>query len=173
MTVRWRPLIVLSGLFLIVAVMGLLAITYALPGRSEQVLPQARKDAKAKKYDNALIHYRRALQFEPKNVAIHEELAEMIGRWMAETPKRRAELRPMRIRALTDAAKYGQGRPGPRRQLLADALARDDASESLEWADQLLAIEPNDPSANYVKALERPIYKGLRSPSPADGRSPK
>ncbi|MDB5350388.1 MAG: hypothetical protein JWN86_1635 [Planctomycetota bacterium] len=154
MTVRWKPLIVLSGLFLISAVMGLLAITYAWPGRSEDVLPQAQKDAKAKKYDNALIHYRRALQLDQKNVSIHEELAEMIARWMVDAPKKRAELRPMRIRALTDAAKYGKGRPGPRRQLLADALARDDASDALEWANELISIEPKDPAANYVKALE-------------------
>lgn len=83
MTVRWKPLIVLSGLFLVVAVMGLFAITYVLmPGRAEDVLPRARADAQAKKYDHALIQYRRALQRDPKNVEIHEELADLLGRWM-------------------------------------------------------------------------------------------
>jgi hypothetical protein len=31
----------------------------------------------------------------------------------------------------------------------------------------------DDPFTNYVKALERPIYKGLRSGPPADGLPPR
>ena len=47
MTVRWKPLIVLTGLFLVVAVMSLLAFAFALPGKAEDVLPKARADAEA------------------------------------------------------------------------------------------------------------------------------
>ena len=162
MTVRWKPLIVLSGLFLVIAVMGLLAITYALPGRAEDRLPRARDAAKLKKYDNAIIHYQQALQVDPKNVEIHEEMAEMIGKWIADVPKKRPELRAMRSKALRDAAKYGKGRTGPREKLLADALAQDDIIEALVWADELLPLDPKNPNANYVKAMQ-----GLdREPSP-------
>lgn len=168
MTVRWKPLIVLSGLFSVIAVMGLLAITYAMPGRAEDRLPRARASAKAGKYDDALIHYRRALQVEPKAVAIHEEMAEMIGGWIDAAPKRRGELRVLRNRALRDAAKYGKGRAGPRQKLLADALAQDDLVEALAWADELLPIDPKSPDAHYVKALE-----GLDIKKPADLASAK
>ncbi len=154
MTVRWKPLIVLSGLFLVIAVMGLLAITYALPGRAEDRLPRAREAARQKKYDQSHIHYQQALQVDPKNVAIHEEMADMIGQWMADVPKKRPEGRLMRIRALRDAAKYGKGRPGPRKKLLVDALAQDDMADALSSADELLPLDATDPDAHYVKALE-------------------
>src|SRR4051794_32799793 len=95
MTVRWKPLIVLSGLFLLTGLMGLLAIVYALmPGRSEDILPLARAEAKAKKYDRAKLQYDRALLLAPKDSKIHEELAAMLARWSAEEPDRRARLRP-------------------------------------------------------------------------------
>ena len=57
-------------------------------------------------------------------------------------------------RAYADAAKYGKAKPGPRRKLLAVALARDDAADALTWAGELLALVPADPDANYVKAIE-------------------
>ncbi len=82
-------------------------------------------------------------------------MAALIGRWFEDAPpKSKGELRRMRIHALSDAAKYGKGRPGPRRELLAEALGRDDLNDALVWADELIAIEPKDPSANYVKAIE-------------------
>ena len=154
MTVRWKPLIVLSGMFLVIAMMGLLAITYAMPGRAEDRLPRARAAARAGKFDDAIIHYRQALQLDPKNVAIHEEMAEMLGLWLASNPKKPAEVRAMRNRALRDAANYGKGRAGPRQKLLADALAQDDLVEALVWADELLPIDSRDSDAHYVKALE-------------------
>jgi cellulose synthase operon protein C len=158
MTVRWKPLIVLSGLFLVVAVMSLLAFAFALPGKAEDVLPKARADAKANRFENAEIHYRRALQLDAKNVAIHEELADMLARWAAEAPPKdpaeRSRLHQKFVRSLTDAAKYGKNRPGPRRRLLADALSRDDPNDALPWADEVIALDATDPDACYVKAIE-------------------
>ncbi len=43
MTVRWKPLLVLSGLFLVVALVGVVAITLSLVPRSSQgILKMAR-----------------------------------------------------------------------------------------------------------------------------------
>ena len=80
MTVRWKPLLVLSGLFLIIAVIGVVTIMFTLvPGGSRDILPQARAERAAKQYDRALIHYKRALQKDGRNAAIHEEIAAMYG----------------------------------------------------------------------------------------------
>lgn len=158
MTVRWKPLIVLTGLFLVVAVMSLLAFAFALPGKVGDFLPKAQADAEAKRFAYAEIQYRRALQVEPKNVALHEELGDMFARWAAEDPPKdaaeRGRLHQKFVRSLTDAAKYGKNRPGPRRRLLADALSRDDPNDALPWADEVIALVPTDPDASYVKAIE-------------------
>ena len=158
MTVRWKPLIVLTGLFLVVAVMSLLAFAFALPGKADDFLPKARADAKAKRFAYAEIQYRRALQVEPKNVVIHEELGDLFAHWADEDPPKdpaeRSRLHQKFVRSLTDAAKYGKNRSGPRRRLLADALSRDDPNDALPWAEEVLALEPADPDASSVKAIE-------------------
>src|SRR4051794_1490435 len=83
MTVRWKPLLVLSGLFLIIAVIGVVAIVFTLvPRGSSNILPQARAARAAKQYDQALIHFKRALQEDGKNAAIHDELAGMCAEWL-------------------------------------------------------------------------------------------
>src|SRR5207248_1157777 len=49
MTVRWKPLLVLSGLFLIIAVIGVVAIVFTLvPRGSADILPQARAERAAR-----------------------------------------------------------------------------------------------------------------------------
>ncbi len=156
MTVRWKPLIVLSGLFLMIGVMGLLAITFALaPGKAEDLLPKARESAKAGKFDEAEIHYKRASQLDPKKASIHEEFAGMLGKWMDAVPARRAELRIKRIHELVKASENdGTSRPGPRKSLLVDALAQDDLADATRYADQLLPLDPRDADAHYAKALE-------------------
>ena len=48
MTVRWKPLLVLSGVFSVVAVVGVIAMAWSLVPRSAQgVLKQARTAAAA------------------------------------------------------------------------------------------------------------------------------
>ena len=47
-----------------------------------------------------------------------------------------------------------------------------DAKINTAARERLLSTS-DDPFTNYVKALERPIYKGLRSASPSDGHSPR
>ena len=43
MTVRWKPLLILSGLFVVVALVGVIAITMTLVPRSSAGLPEARE----------------------------------------------------------------------------------------------------------------------------------
>ncbi|MEO6809007.1 MAG: hypothetical protein ABI353_07830, partial [Isosphaeraceae bacterium] len=154
MTVRWKPLIVLSGLFLVVAVLGLLAFVLVPPYGSDDVLPMARAEWKAKKYDRALIQFQRALQKDPKNAEIHEQVAAMYADWAEAVPAKRGDLRARRLRSLADAAKYGRQRAEPRRLLLADALRHDEWAESLHWARELVPLDAEAADAHYVLALD-------------------
>jgi predicted Zn-dependent protease len=153
MTVRWKPLIVLSGLFLIIAVLGLMAITFELvPSRASDILPAARTQWKAGRYKVAKIHFLRALQKEPRNADIHTEYAQMLGEWGTREPAERLTLRAERLRELADAAKYGKQAEGPRRLLLEDALRNEEPAE--RWAKELLGLNATNADAHYALALE-------------------
>ena len=87
MIVRWKPLLILSGLFVVIAVVGLAAMAYTLvPRSSADILPVARAERSAKRFDNALVHYRRALQQDGKNAGIYEEMAAMFAEWAENGP---------------------------------------------------------------------------------------
>ena len=74
MTVRWKPLLVLSGVFSVVAVVGVIAMAWSLVPRSAQgVLKQARTAAAAGRFDDAVIYFKQALQYDGRSAAIHEE----------------------------------------------------------------------------------------------------
>jgi predicted Zn-dependent protease len=156
MTVRWKPLLVLSGLFVVIAVVGLLAMAYTLvPRGAADILPVARAERAEKRYDNALIYYRQALQQDGKNAAVHEELAAMYAEWAARAPaEKQSELRGLRLAALADAAKYGKTLKEPRRLLLEDAMRHDEPGPSVYWAKEVLRVEPSSGDAHYVLAAE-------------------
>src|SRR4051812_17919166 len=156
MTVRWKPLLILSGLFLVIAALGLLAMVYTPSGRgAADILPLARAERDAKQYEKAKIHYLRALQKEPKNAAIHEELASMFAAWAEHAPAEKTrEIVGWRLGALMDAARHGKKLVGPRRQLLAHAMRQDEAADAVAWARDVLALEPKDADAHYVLATE-------------------
>ncbi|HWE39747.1 MAG TPA: tetratricopeptide repeat protein [Isosphaeraceae bacterium] len=157
MTVRWKPLMVLSGLFVVIAVVGLAAIVLAMlpAGRAEDLLPAARAERAAKQYARAEIQYRKALQRDGKDPKVHLELAEMYAEWAEVAPADRlGRLQANRLHALDEAAKYGKQLAEPRRLLLIDALRRNEAAEGLQRAKELSALEPNDPDARYVLAEE-------------------
>ena len=49
MTVRWKPLLILSGLFVVVALVGLMTIATVMGSRgTADILARARLEAKAK-----------------------------------------------------------------------------------------------------------------------------
>lgn len=152
MSVRWKPLIVLSGLFLIVAVLGLLAITVqGVPTDAPKILAQARTEWKAGRHGNAQIHFQRVLQQTPRDAKVHEELSRLYQEWSKAEPSRRAELRTSRLSALADAAKFGKSAE-PRRQLLLDALAHEDIAQAEVWAGKLLEVDPGSADAHYALA---------------------
>jgi len=156
MTVRWKPLLILSGLFAVIALAGFAAIAYTLvPRGAKDILPSARAARTAGQYEKAKIYYQQALQIEGKNAAIHEELAAMYGEWADHAPaEKQAEYRAAQLAALAEATKHGKNRAEPRRKLLAAAMARDEVPESLHWAKDLLTLEPANADAHYVVASE-------------------
>jgi len=156
MTVRWKPLLVLSGLFLVIAVLGLIALMYTPGARgSAEILPLARAERDAGQFAKAKIHYQRALQKDPKDAAIHEELASMFAEWEKRAPvDKRREILGWRLISLMEASKLGRTLLGPRRELLGYAMQQDDAADAVYWAKEVLALEPKNVDAHYVLAAD-------------------
>jgi predicted Zn-dependent protease len=156
MSVRWKPLLVLSGLFFVVAVCGVLAMALALVPRSSQgILKQARGAAAARRFEDAEIYYKQALQFEPKSAATHEEFANLYRDWARVAPAaKRDTLQAEYHDHLQKAVNYDKSSKGPRLQLLETALAEDNALESGYWAREVLKVDPENPDAHFVLVLE-------------------
>jgi tetratricopeptide (TPR) repeat protein len=156
MTVRWKPLMFLSGLFLVVALIGVVAITLTLLPRSPQGIVQlARAARQAGRFENAEIHYKRALQLEAKNAAIHEEFAGLYREWARHAPAdKQAGLHTEWVGHLVSAAKIDKALKGPRKQLLEDAMSQDLGPDSLIWGRELLSVEPDNADAHYILAAE-------------------
>ncbi|HZW32760.1 MAG TPA: tetratricopeptide repeat protein [Isosphaeraceae bacterium] len=156
MTVRWKPLLILSGLFLVVALIGVVAIAVTLvPQSSQGTLKLARAAQEAGRFENAEIYFRQALQVEPRNAEIHEQFAGLYRDWAGHAPaEKQAELRGKWLEQLASAVKYDKAGKGPRRELLRDAMIQDLAPESVYWARELLNVEPENADAHYVLAAE-------------------
>ncbi len=155
MTVRWKPLLILSGLFVVVALVGVVAITMTLVPRSSQgFLKLAREAQQAGRFEDAEIRYKQALQIDPKNAATHEEFAGLYRDWARRAPaEKQAGLRAEWINHMLEAVRDKTVK-GPRKQLLQDAMAQDLAPDSIYWARELLNVEPKDADAHYVMAAE-------------------
>lgn len=152
MSVRWKPLVVLSGLFLIVGVLGVLAVTVRTSSVDvPALLATARDEWKAGRHGNAQIHFLRAKQQEPRNAAIHLELARLCDDWANQEPARRDALRRERLSALAEAAKFGND-PEPRRLLLLDALDNEDDALAVDWAKKLQELDRQHPDALFTLA---------------------
>ena len=164
MTVRWKPLMILSGLFLVVALVGVIAITAAMMPRSSQgILKVARAARDAGRFPDAEIYYKQALQVEPRNATIHEEFAGMYRDWMRQADAEKRAGPPRRAAPAPDPGRQvRQGGPGARgATLLRDAMDQDLAFDSVYWAKELLNVAPDDLDAHYVLAAE-----GLEERSP-------
>ncbi len=156
MTVRWKPLMILSGLFLVVALIGVVAITVAMMPKSAQgIVKLARAARDAGQFANAEIYYKKALQIEPRNPAIHEEFAVLYAAWEPKSePEKRADRHAEWYSHMRQAAKYDQAARGPRRELLLDAMHQDLANDSKYWANELLSRAPEDLDAHYALGSE-------------------
>ena len=156
MTVRWKPLMILSGLFLVVALVGVIAITAAMMPRSSQgILKVARAAREAGRFQDAEIYYKQALQAEPRNATTHEDFAGMYRRLDAQADaEKRTALRAERLQHLAQAVKFDKAAKGPRRDLLRDAMDQDLPADSVYWAKEMLNVAPDDLDAHYVLAAE-------------------
>ena len=156
MTVRWKPLMILSGLFLVVALGGVVAITVAMMPRSAQgILKVARAARDAGRFKDAEIYYKQALQVEPRNPAIHEDFAGLYREWSRQAQgDQRAALRGEWLVQLNKAVAIDKAARGPRKDLLHDAMDQDLALDAIYWAKDLLNVEPRDLDAHYVLAAE-------------------
>ena len=164
MSVRWKPLLVLSGLFVVIAIIGLVAMAFTLiPKGAKDILPMARAERSVKRYENAMLQYQRALQLDGKNASIHEELAAMLGEWAETAPvEKRDEIRAWQLGSLASACNYDKRLKGARKELLAAAMEQDETQESLRWANEVLTIDPVNVDALYVLASEP-----LEAPAPS------
>ncbi len=169
MTVRWKPLVLLSALFLVVGVGGVLAITLTLvPHSSEGILRRARLAHEAGRYENAEIYYLQALQKDGKNAAIHFEAARLYKDWFDHAPAdKKGVLYNHRIDHLKSAVKFDQSMQGPRQALLKAVMHEDLVHESIEWAREVVNVDADNADAHYVLALEA---LDQRTPNVAEGR---
>jgi tetratricopeptide (TPR) repeat protein len=152
MSVRWKPLVILSGLFATLAVAGFLVffLVFSTPDLAD-ILAQARGAREKGDYEAAKIYYLQAIQLDGKNAEIHMEIADFHGEWLAKAkPEARAVLEGQRLRSLLDAARYDKTALEPHRALLAESLEGDDAREQADWAKKVVALAPGDPDARYV-----------------------
>jgi cellulose synthase operon protein C len=156
MTVRWKPLVFLSGVFLIVGLIGVAAIIRTLVARSTQdILRSARTSGEAGRFEDAEIYFKQALQKAAKDAAIHEEFASFYRNWAQQAPaEKRSSLRNERINHLRSAVKFDKAIKGPRVALLVDAMHEDDVYGSNYWAKEVLNVDPKNPDAHYALALE-------------------
>jgi len=96
MSVRFKPLIALCGVFLVVGAVGLSAFVL-VASRSGNPLAKAKTEQATKQYDKALIDYQRARQLDPKNPEIAELIAQMYVEWAVQVPARAEDLRVDRL----------------------------------------------------------------------------
>ncbi|MGC8640827.1 MAG: tetratricopeptide repeat protein [Isosphaeraceae bacterium] len=156
MTVRWKPLVILSVLFFVVAVIGVVAMVWTWSPRSaEGILNQARASAAEGRFENADIYFKQALQIDPKNPAIHLEFADLYRDWSQSAPAEKLEsLQNERIAQLVAAAKFDKSGRGPRTQLLEISLSQDVAADAVYWAREVLKVDAANPDAHYVLAVD-------------------
>ncbi|MGO9814037.1 MAG: tetratricopeptide repeat protein, partial [Isosphaeraceae bacterium] len=155
MTVRWKPLLILSGVFSLVAVVGVIAMAWSLVPRSAQgVLKQARTAAAASRFDDAVIYFKQALQYDARSASIHEEFANLYRDWCRTAPADRQEtLKAERVDHLVKAVKFDKSARGPRVQLLEAAMNQDNDSESVYWAREVLKVDAENSDAHFILAF--------------------
>src|SRR5271166_1971972 len=155
MTVRWRPLLVLVGVFSVVAVVGVIAMAWSLIPRSAQgALKQARSAAAAGRFDDAVIYFKQALQYDPKSASIHEEFANLYRAWSRKAPADRQEaLTAEWVSHLVKSVNYDKSARGPRLQLLEAAMNQDNDSDSVYWAREVLKVDAENSDAHFILAF--------------------
>jgi tetratricopeptide (TPR) repeat protein len=171
MTVRWKPLVFLSGLFLIVGLVGVVAIVVTLtPHSSREVLRRARAAQEAGHFENAEIYYKQALQIDGKDAAVHYQIAGLYRDWVRRAPaEKQIALQTQRIEHLMNAVKFDKVILGPRQELLKIFMDEDlaGADLSIQWARDVLNVDAANTDAHFVLAM---AALDERTPKIADAR---
>src|SRR5689334_22059401 len=149
MTVRWKPLMILSGLFLVVALFGVVTLVAMMPRSAQGILKHARAARQAGRFKDAEIYYEQALQIELRSAAIHEDFAGLYRDWAPKAPDdQRAALRTEWLLHTAKAVEYDKAAKAPRRELLHDAMDQDLSNDSIHWANEVLKLAPDDLDAH-------------------------
>ena len=124
MTVRWKPLLAISGLFLVIGIMGLLAMVYALaPSNAPELLAKARKARAAHKLRSPRSIISARFRRRARTARFTKSWARCIGNGRRPFPTRRNRRSGMQATAsFAEAARRGKNLVEPRRVLLAEAL---------------------------------------------------
>ncbi len=153
MRLRSRSLLALSVVCGGLVLVGLVVLARVRDRRADGILAHARADRAARRFGEAEIQYRRALQIDGRDPAVHEEMASLYEEWLGSAPtEKAARLRVARHESLSSAARFGTTSIRPRLSLLHEALERDDRAEAHRWATELLRLDSDDPAAHGVVA---------------------
>ena len=122
---------------------------------AEGVKRMARTAREARRFEDAEIRYRQALQFDAKDASLHEEFADLYEEWTAaSTEPRRSELQAQWISHLVKATTYDKARKGPRLRLLKEAMFQENGADAVYWAKEVITLESENLDAHYVLAAE-------------------
>ena len=154
MTVRWKPLLLLSGLFAVIALVGVIAMAFTLIPQGRGRHPARGPRGSRRAVREGEIYYKQARQMDGKNPAVHEETRGPVrgvgqtrpGRTAGGAPRPRVSPRWPTPRRTARRSK-GPRPPAPERR---DGAGR--GAESLYWAKQVLTLEPKNADAHFVLA---------------------
>ena len=169
MTVRWKPLVIVSGVFLVVGLIGVVAITLTMV----PALAAGHPEAGPRRSRGWALRERRDL-FQASASARAQERGDPRGirRLFIATgpssagrqdgcPRRRA------IDHLISAIKFDKAARGPRRELLREAMNEDLAEDAVFWAKDVLNVDAQNPDAHFVLAMNALV---LRTPDVPEAR---
>ena len=157
MTVRWKPLMILSGLFLVVALVGVIAITVAMMPTILAGHPQGRPGGpRGRPVPGCRDLLQAGAPGRAPQRAIHEDFAGTVSRLGPAGRRREAGGPAHRVAPATwprpsSSTRRPRGRGS---DLLRDAMDQDLATDSVYWAKEMLNVAPDDLDAHYVLAAE-------------------
>ncbi len=157
MTVRWKPLLILSGVFAVIALLGVTAMAWTLWPQNDPaaLLEQAHQEIAQGRFEEAHIYTQKAEQIAPDDPRIDLAQADLYAAWAdqpGQDPAQRRSLRTRERAALTLAARGDKRQIDARTRLLVEALDRGALAEAQAWAQELLGLDPGQTDAHFASA---------------------
>ena len=135
----------------------MVAITVTLVPRSSQGHSETSAERPAKRVDSRMPRSTTSKFFSSsaKNAAVHRGDRRHVSRVVAVgSGGEEAALRGERLDHLSSAVKFDKADKRARHELLDDAMNEDLIPDSLYWAKEVLKLEPDDPDAHFVLAVD-------------------